>query len=73
MTTASERYLKAMRNGDIDTCIAIEQVHDLFGYPPELVSVGLKAIESDFHPHIAIAEYVEAQSQDLNPDEPKTV
>lgn len=38
-------YNKAMIRGDIDACIAIEQEHDLYGYPPEVVSIGLAAAD----------------------------
>lgn len=45
MTAAEDRaaYAKAMIAGRNDECIAIEKRHDLFGYPPELVSIGLNA------------------------------
>lgn len=34
-------YCKAMRNSDIEMCIAIEKKHYLFGYPPEFVTTVL--------------------------------
>lgn len=61
-TTALKRYCEAMRGGDTDTCIAIEETYGLFGYTPELVSVGLRAIESDIDPHFAIHDYVNTES-----------
>jgi hypothetical protein len=70
-TTALERYNNAMKRGDIDTCIAIEETYGLFGYTPELVSVGLRAIESDIDPHEAVHEYVSVQRQDLNSNDNK--
>lgn len=56
-TTDSQRYAHAMRFGHAGVLIAIEQEHGLFGYPPELVSVGLQAIERGEEPHAAIEEY----------------
>lgn len=29
-----DQYMKAMRIGDIDLAIAIEQIHGLYGYTP---------------------------------------
>ena len=42
-----KQYAAAMRNGDHDTCIAIEERHGLYGYPPELVSTVLASIDKD--------------------------
>lgn len=36
-------YAQAMRRNDSETCCAIERRYDLFGWPPEVVSVGLSA------------------------------
>lgn len=43
MATELETYTRAMVAWQIDTCIRIEQRHGLFGYPPEVVGVGLAA------------------------------
>lgn len=53
-----ERYVKAMISNHTTICIRIEQEHDLFGYPPEIVSVGLKAVDEGLDPHEAIAAYM---------------
>lgn len=58
MDSLLRRYLNALRAGHACTCIAIEQEHDLFGYPPEIVSVGLKAVDEGLDPHEAIAAYI---------------
>ncbi len=54
----AQRYTKAMIAGNADTCIAIEQERGLFGYPPELVSVGLHGLDKGMDPHDAINEYI---------------
>lgn len=54
-----DRYAKAMIRGDTATCISIERVHDLFGYPPDLVSVGLRAVADCADPHTAIERYMQ--------------
>lgn len=51
-----QRYHQAMMRGFTDTCIRIEQDHDLFGYPPEIVSVGLKAFDDGRSVQDAIAD-----------------
>jgi hypothetical protein len=38
-----DTYFKSMMNGNIDKCCSIEDKYDLYGYPPEIVSVGLNA------------------------------
>lgn len=54
----AQRYHDAMKRGYVDTCIRIEQSHDLFGYPPEIVSVGLAAFDAGKNPQDAVAEYL---------------
>ncbi len=57
------RYFAALRridDGGISECIRIEQDTGLFGYPPELVSVGLKAIDEGRDAHQAIHDYTGA-------------
>ena len=56
-----EQYCNAMRYGSPDTCIHIEQKTGLFGYPPELVTLGLAAIRDGKDPHEAIDAYVEGE------------
>lgn len=60
MTTLTDwdAYAKAMISGDVDTCVEIEQKYDLFGYPPEIVSVGLNALANGLDQHDAINTYV---------------
>lgn len=54
----AKRYHDAMVRGDTDTCIRIEQKHGLFGYPPEIVSVALNALDNNQDPNKAIEEYI---------------
>ncbi|WP_372382165.1 hypothetical protein ACCQ12_15425 [Xanthomonas sp. NCPPB 1068] len=56
------RYTKAMISGDIDACMRIEQLHDLHGYPPEMVTVGLRAADNGEDPVIAVETYIEDQA-----------
>lgn len=56
--TDAQAYAVAMLRGDIDACARIEQRHDMYGYPPELVSVGLGAIEEGKDAHAAIEDYL---------------
>lgn len=62
--TDAQRYAAAMISGNSDTCIAIEKRNDLYGYPPELVSIGLLAIEEGRDPH----EEIEAAMNDSGED-----
>jgi hypothetical protein len=72
--SALGKYTNAMKRGDIDTCIAIEQRYSLFGYSPELVSVGLNALDSDIDPDFAIADYLAmTEVQDAQADEQEKV
>lgn len=64
----AQRYMQAMIAGRDHVCIAIEQEHGLFGYPPELVSVGLRAIDEGKDADDAIDAYINRpQSPDLAP------
>jgi len=54
----AEVYFKAMLTGSHETCARIEQKHDLYGYPPELVSVGLNAAAEGKDAHEAIDAYM---------------
>lgn len=62
--TDLERYSKAMISGDFNTCVAIEQCHDLYGYPPEIVTVGLRAVADGQDPDLAIANYLNEAPDD---------
>lgn len=57
-----DRYAKAMIRGDTFTCVSIEESNDLFGYPPELVSVGLRAVGNGTDPHDAIEKYMRGET-----------
>jgi hypothetical protein len=57
-----QSYVRAMIAGDTDRCIRIEQFHQLYGYPPELVSVGLKAADEGGNALEAVADYICAAS-----------
>lgn len=59
-----ELYSKAMISGNLQTCIAIEQRHDLYGYPPDVVSVGLKAIADGQDMDLAITNYLQEAPDD---------
>lgn len=41
------------------TCCRIEQKYGLFGYPPELVSVGLRAAADGLDAEEAVSDYLE--------------
>lgn len=68
MTSWAKKYADAMRLGDLGRCIAIEQEHELYGYPPELVSVGLHGFDNGMDPHDAINEYIEHTTIDPTRD-----
>jgi hypothetical protein len=50
-------YTRAMMREDLKVASMIEQETGLYGYPPELVSVGLAALDSDKCPYAAIDAY----------------
>jgi hypothetical protein len=50
--------------GHTHRCIAIEKEHGLFGWPPEIVSVGLKAIDEGADPEQAIDDYINDSGED---------
>lgn len=52
----AQQYADAMREGDHARCIQIEQRQGLYGWPPEIVSVGLAAIDRGEDPASAINE-----------------
>lgn len=61
--TESARYFKAMIAGQTNICSRIEQDNDLYGYPPEIVSVGLKAFDNGKNVQDAVAEYLNSDHQ----------
>ena len=56
--TESAKYMRAMIAGADRTCSAIERVHGLYGYPPEIVSVGLKAFDEGRDVGAAVEAYL---------------
>lgn len=63
MATDAETYFKAMASGNHATCIRIEERHGLYGYPPEIVSVGLNAVAEGKDAHEAIEAYMQESQQ----------
>jgi hypothetical protein len=55
------RYFEAMRKGQEHVCVRIEQDTGLWGYPPELVSVGLHAIDEGRDAFLAVQDYFNAE------------
>ena len=53
-----EVYVKAMLSDRFSECIEIEQRFDLYGYSPEIVCIGLNAIDDGEDPDEAIREYL---------------
>ena len=53
-----DNYFLAMINGNSDTCAAIEEAYGLYGYVPELVSIGLNAAAIGKHPEKAVETYI---------------
>jgi hypothetical protein len=51
-------YIKAMIAGRDGECGRIEQAHGLYGYPPEIVSVGLAAVDEGRDASQAIDDYI---------------
>ena len=62
--TDLEQYQAAMLRGDYLTCVYIEEQHDLLGYPPEIVTVGLKAVAEGKNPQAAIENYLNGSEDD---------
>ncbi|WP_158664375.1 hypothetical protein [Cupriavidus metallidurans] len=54
----AERYTRAMIDSDLTTLVRIEQKHNLYGYPPEIVSVGLHAVAEGKNAREAIDAYL---------------
>ena len=51
------KYSAALIKNDTEKCAEIEKEHDLYGYPPETVSVGLEAIDNGFDGITAIMQF----------------
>ena len=62
--TDLDLYSAAMLRGDYLTCVYIEEEHDLLGYPPEVVTVGLKAVAEGKDPNAAIENYMKEAKDD---------
>jgi hypothetical protein len=52
-----EDYVKYLIAGRTEKCIQIENKYDLFGYTPELVSIGFTALAEGKDAHAAIDDY----------------
>jgi len=63
--TDTDLYMEAMISGHADTCIAIEKRNGLYGHPPQLVSIGLRAIEEGRDPHEAIDAFIEDAEDEM--------
>ena len=55
------QYSEAMMANDLDILIRIEKDNDVFGYPPEIVSIGLAAIDKGECHYEAIDNYLEGK------------
>jgi len=55
--TLTQQYAKHLADGNTKALIAMEEKYGLFGYSPELVSVGLAVIELGHAPEDAIYFY----------------
>jgi hypothetical protein len=58
-----EQYIKAMREDVLFICMGIEDDNGLYGLPPELVTVGLKAIDEGRDAWEEIDRYTTASDQ----------
>jgi hypothetical protein len=56
-------YYLAMMVGNYATCTRIEQKYDLYGYPPQAVSVALNALAQGMDADVAINEYIEGKDE----------
>lgn len=53
-----DRYFIAMLRNQTHVCTQIEQCYGLYGYPPEIVSIGLNAACAGKDPEQAADNYV---------------
>lgn len=58
MSKLSDTYAAAMVAGNSGVCFEIERAQGLDGFPPELVGVGLQALEAGKDPYKAIEIYM---------------
>lgn len=58
MSKLSEQYGHAIVMGHLGVAFEIEKAQGLDGFPPELVSVGLQALEAGQDPYKAIEKYM---------------
>jgi len=61
--TLRAQYFKAMLHGNNDRAYAIEIENGLDGYPPEIVSVGLEAIDFGRDPTAEIDKYIRTKEK----------
>lgn len=57
---ARDDYYLGMIQGNYDTCIKIEQDWGLYGYSPEVVTIGLNALAKGKDPYDTIDAYLVA-------------
>lgn len=53
-----DAYFLAMIKGDSDKCHDIEERYELYGYPPEVVTIGLNAAAKGEDLMLAVVRYV---------------
>lgn len=66
MSNDRQLYMSALIRSDpggLQECVRIEKKHHLYGYPPELVSIGLAAADKGEDPVHAVERYVLDQSK----------
>jgi len=61
--TLRAQYYKAILHGNNDRAYAIEIENGLDGYSPEIVSVGLEAIDFGRDPTIEIKKYIKTKEK----------
>ena len=58
-----DRYTRAMCAGQLSTCCAIEKKYGLYGYPPQIVSVGLRAADEGRSVDDAVDAYIKGEPE----------
>lgn len=58
-----DRYTRAMVAGQLEVCVAIEQKHGLYGYPPDIVCVGLRAADEGRSVDDAVDAYINGEPE----------
>lgn len=61
------RYMRALIAGNHSAASLIEERHGLYGYPPELVSIGLAAIDRGESADDAIAAHIAPSPESRRP------